>query len=60
MQVLNRWGQLIFETSASDGRGWDGRFNNVAQPAGVYVYLIEASFANDIHEQYQGNVTLFR
>jgi gliding motility-associated-like protein len=60
MQVLNRWGQLIFETNTTDGRGWDGRFNDVAQPAGVYVYLIEATFANDTHEQYQGNVTLFR
>jgi gliding motility-associated-like protein len=60
MQVFNRWGQLIFETTSIDGRGWDGAFNGVAQPAGVYVYLIEASFINGRSERYQGNVTLFR
>jgi gliding motility-associated-like protein len=60
MQVLNRWGQLIFETRQKDGRGWDGRFNGSDQPAGVYIYLIKVSFANGASESYQGNVTLLR
>jgi gliding motility-associated-like protein len=60
MQIFNRWGQLIFETTSIDGRGWDGAFNGVAQPAGVYVYLVEASFVNGKAERYQGNVTLLR
>ncbi|MFA6056816.1 MAG: gliding motility-associated C-terminal domain-containing protein [Taibaiella sp.] len=60
MQILNRWGQLIFETRQKDGRGWDGRFNGSDQPAGVYIYLIKVSFANGASESYQGNVTLLR
>jgi gliding motility-associated-like protein len=60
MQVFNRWGQLLFETTRPDGRGWDGRFNDELQPQGVYVYLIEAVFTNGVAEQYQGNVTLLR
>jgi gliding motility-associated-like protein len=60
MQILNRWGQLIFETRQKDGRGWDGRFNGSDQPAGVYIYLIKVSFANGTSESYQGNVTLLR
>jgi gliding motility-associated-like protein len=60
MQILNRWGQLIFETRQKDGRGWDGRFNGSDQPAGVYIYLIKVSFANGVSESYQGNVTLLR
>lgn len=60
MQVFNRWGQLIFETKQTDGRGWDGKFNDVAQPQGVFVYIIEASFADGRTEKYQGNVTLLR
>src|SRR5581483_10933535 len=28
MNIYNRWGQLIFETTNIDGRGWDGRLNN--------------------------------
>lgn len=60
MQVLNRWGQLVFETQRTDGRGWDGRFNGKEQPGGVYVYLISISFTNGRTESYQGNVTLLR
>jgi gliding motility-associated-like protein len=60
MQVFNRWGQLIFETKQTDGRGWDGKFNDVPQPQGVFVYIIEASFADGRTEKYQGNVTLLR
>lgn len=60
MQVFNRWGQIIFETTKTDGRGWDGNFNDKAQPAGVYVYLMDVSFANGVKEHYQGNVTLIR
>jgi gliding motility-associated-like protein len=60
MQVFNRWGQLIFETDRIDGRGWDGRFNNLDQPAGVYVYLIEAVIDGVVNEKYKGNITLIR
>lgn len=60
MQVFNRWGQVIFETQQTDGRGWDGRFNGTDQPQGVYLYLIDA-LINDQHtEHYEGNVTLIR
>lgn len=60
MQVMNRWGQQIFETRQLDGRGWDGRFNSSDQPGGVYIYLIKVSFRNGASESYQGNVTLLR
>lgn len=60
MQVFNRWGQSIFETTKTDGRGWDGKFNGEDQPTGVYIYLLEATFSNGVSEKYQGNVTLMR
>ena len=60
MRVYNRWGNELFETSRTDGRGWDGRFNGQPQPQGVYVYMIEAAFTNGTAEKYQGNVTLLR
>jgi gliding motility-associated-like protein len=60
MQIVNRWGQLIFETLQPEGRGWDGKFNGVNQPTGVYIYLIKVSFTNGASESYQGNVTLIR
>ncbi|WP_118972896.1 PKD domain-containing protein [Taibaiella koreensis] len=60
MQVFNRWGQVIFETARTEGRGWDGRFNSKDQPQGVYVYLIEVLIDDRQEERYQGNVTLIR
>lgn len=60
MQILNRWGQVVFETKDTKGRGWDGRFNGKEQPVGVYIYLIEAEIDGHLQERYQGNVTLIR
>lgn len=60
LKVLNRWGQLVFETNKTDGRGWDGRFNGKEQPGGVYVYVLEVVFPDHRQETYQGNVTLIR
>ncbi len=60
IQLYNRWGQLIFESTQIDGRGWDGKLNGDDQPAGVYIYIIEAAFANGDTERHQGNVTLLR
>jgi gliding motility-associated-like protein len=60
MQIFNRWGQLIFETKQTNGRGWDGRFNQASQPQGVYVYLIDVEIDGSHVEQYKGNVTLIR
>jgi gliding motility-associated-like protein len=60
MQIFNRWGQLIFETVKNNGRGWDGAFNGIAQPAGVYIYLIDVNIEGNRREQYRGNVTLVR
>lgn len=60
MTIYNRYGQVIFETNQTSGRGWDGKFNGVEQPFGVYVYTIEVEFNNAFKETYNGNVTLIR
>jgi len=60
MSIFDRWGQKLFETMSTDGRGWDGRFNNKDQPVGVYIYLIDATFKDGASEKHKGNVTLLR
>ena len=42
LRVFDRWGQEIF-ASKDLSVGWDGRFNNVSMPIGVYVYRLEYS-----------------
>lgn len=60
MTVVNRWGQKVFETTNTDGRGWDGKFNEKEQPMGVYIYQIHVVLKNGRTEDYTGNVTLVR
>jgi gliding motility-associated-like protein len=60
MVIFNRWGQKIFETQNANGRGWDGSWNNVVQPSGVYVYHISVTYHNGKSEQYTGNITLLK
>ena len=60
MDIYNRWGQLIYETTSTDGRGWDGRFNGVDQPEGAFIYMIDATFKDGQKEHRNGNVTLIR
>lgn len=60
MVVYNRWGQKLFETNNTNGRGWDGRFNGEMQPVGVYIYMIDVVYKNGRTESYKGNVTLVR
>ncbi len=58
-RIFNRWGKKLFETT-DIAAGWDGTFNGIAQPTGVYVYVIEAVIDNSYVRKFQGNVTLLR
>ncbi len=60
MNIYNRWGQLVYQASSIDGRGWDGEFNGAPQPQGVYVYVMDATFKDGQIEHHQGNLTLLR
>ncbi|RLD60296.1 MAG: hypothetical protein DRJ05_04925 [Bacteroidetes bacterium] len=64
MSIYNRWGERVFE-SKSINEAWDGTYNNIPCPLGVYVWVIDAS-AFDENEFFSGaskmmgNVTLLR
>ncbi len=59
MEIFNRWGLKVFSTDVKDGRGWDGAYNGISQPKGVYIYAIKA-IVKGVVQQYKGNMTLFR
>jgi gliding motility-associated-like protein len=40
-QIYNRWGQLVFSTSANE-HGWDGTIAGKLQPSGTYVWVVKA------------------
>ncbi len=58
-RIFNRWGVKVFETTDIE-TGWNGRFNDVPQPMGVYVYVVEAETNTGRVFTKQGNVTLIR
>jgi len=58
-RVYDRWGVVVFQTSNIE-EGWDGNYNGVPQPVGVYVYDISAVSSTGKVFQKTGNVTLLR
>ncbi|MCW3121492.1 MAG: domain containing protein, partial [Flavipsychrobacter sp.] len=60
MDIFNRWGQLVFSTKLINGLGWDGKFNDIPQPEGVYIFKIDANFKDGQIESHTGNLTLLR
>lgn len=61
MEIYNRWGERIFE-STDVTQGWNGSRDNsgIAAPAGVYVYVVHYIDGFDEPKQEKGHVTLLR
>ena len=58
--IVNRWGQIIKEFSATD-LSWDGKTPSGEQaPDGVYTYVVVVQKTGGIAEQFHGFVTLIR
>lgn len=59
-RVYNRYGQLVFE-SRNFGKGWDGNFKGIPQPAGAYIWMLQAlDRGNNKLIQKQGHSLLLR
>jgi gliding motility-associated-like protein len=56
--IYNRWGQLIQRSKNYNLTPWDGRFNGVTQPVGLYSYMIILN--NSRKEVLKGAFTLLR
>ena len=57
--IYDRWGVKMFE-STDVNEGWDGTYNGKPQPAGVYIFVVEAYSAKGVRFYKKGNVTLLR
>ncbi len=59
-QIFDRWGEKVYETDGI-GEGWDGKYKNVNQDIGVYVWKIEYQLEGSATTRAEsGNVTLVR
>lgn len=59
-KIYNNWGQVIFETNDPSSLGWDGKYNGVDQPVGVYVYVAVVKTYDDEEHSLSGDVSLIR
>jgi gliding motility-associated-like protein len=57
LAIYNRWGVVVFQ-SRQPGDGWDGRFRNVLQPAGVYVWVLTGTNSDGQAVRQKGTVLL--
>ncbi len=64
MRLFDRWGNLVYnrENIAPDDQtaGWDGTYGGKTMDNGVFVYLIQVTFEDNVTLIYRGDVTLIR
>jgi gliding motility-associated-like protein len=58
-RVFNRTGQIIFETKEPQ-KGWNGRFNGIEQPQGVYVWSFMYISSGGRNRTFKGTTLLLR
>ena len=59
LEIFNRWGELIFETTDVK-QGWDGYYRNKICQVGVYIWKAYAKFNNGKEFSKTGDVTLLK
>ncbi len=59
MQIFNRWGELLFETTDIH-QGWDGYYKGQICQQDVYVWRVSATFQDGGDFTDMGDVTLIR
>jgi len=64
-KIYDRWGNLVhsaenIEPGSEILSAWNGRFNDIDASPGVYVYIAEVEFIDDVVLFFKGSVTLLR
>jgi gliding motility-associated-like protein len=60
INIFNRWGLQVFESTDIVKISWDGQAEGEAVPDGTYFYIITAKSSNGEEFSYKGTVSLFR
>lgn len=59
MQIFNRNGEMVYKSDATNKR-WNGTYQGVAQPSGVYIYWIQYRNRKDQVIRQKGTLVLIR
>ncbi|MFM9949043.1 MAG: T9SS type B sorting domain-containing protein, partial [Saprospiraceae bacterium] len=63
-RIYDRWGELLYEARDfevnDDNFGWDGSFIGKMMNGGVYLWYVDAEYADGVREVFKGQTTLIR
>lgn len=59
LKIFNRWDQLVFDSINSDS-GWNGEYNDVSLPDGIYVYRLKYTLPDHKTKIRSGKLVLMR
>lgn len=59
LQIYNRWGEKVFETS-DPALGWDGTWRGVLCEPAVFTYILNATLLDGTEISRKGNITLVK
>jgi gliding motility-associated-like protein len=70
VNIFDRWGDQVYQSDAIDASNaifcagglvlWDGRSRNKTMNMGVYVYVIEVEFLDNVRLVYRGDISIVR
>jgi gliding motility-associated-like protein len=60
MNIFNRWGEIVWETNDTKST-WDGTYNNLKCPDGVYTWVVRLGIIKDDSKiEFSGNLTIIK
>ena len=59
LEIYNRWGGQVFRTK-DISKGWNGKFNNLDAPTGVYVWILQGYDIDGTVINLKGSLLLIR
>lgn len=58
ISIYNRWGELMFASTAAHLEGWDGTFKGEKQAPGTFSYILDVTFLNGYTDMRKGSFLL--
>ena len=59
IRIYTQWGAQIYETN-DNATGWDGKSKGLAQPVGMYIYVIKVRMQDEDTFIKKGTINLIR
>ncbi len=59
-RIYNRFGEIVFQTSDINTKGWDGNFKGKPSILGTYFWYMNAIDEKNVRKEYKGDILLIK